>query len=188
MELTSSIYHSFQSGRLDDFYTRVYPSLLLFAARNLGDNYAFLAEDCVQDAIYQAYQRRSTFGTPSYLKSFLYQCIHNSAVSILRKYDSQQHYSHSQTGNAEPDPATAIIEQETLDLLFDAIDRLPGDLRQVFELSFEEHLTNLEAGQRMGISESGFKKKKAKMIVLLRQQFSDNAKMQFLITMLLLAH
>ena len=65
MELTSGAYHSFQSGKMDDFYTHVYPSLLLFAARNLGDNYAFLAEDCVQDAVYQAYQRRSTFGTPA---------------------------------------------------------------------------------------------------------------------------
>ena len=188
MELTQDIYTGFMSGRMDDFYTRVYPSLLMFAARNLGDTYAFLAEDCVQDAVYQAYERRTTFGTPSYLKSFLYQCIHNSAVSILRKHGSQQRYTQQQKAHDEPDPTTAIIEQETLDLLFEAIDQLPNDLRQVFELSFEEQLTNLEAGRRMGISESGFKKKKAKLIAVLRHRFSDNPKMLLFISLLLLTH
>ena len=188
MELTQNIYAGFLSGQMDNFYAHVYPSLLMFAARNLGDNYAFLAEDCVQDAVYQAYERRGSFRTPNYLKSFLYQCIHNSAVSILRKHGSQQRYSRQQAAPHEPDPTTAIIEQETLDLLFTAIDQLPDDLRQVFELSFEEQLTNQEAGRRMGISESGYKKKKAKLIAMLRQRFSDDPKVQLIITLLLLAH
>lgn len=187
MELTHSTYTGFLSGQMGDFYAHVYPSLLMFAARNLGDNYAFLAEDCVQDAVYHAYEQRGMFGTPAYLKSFLYQCIHNSAVSILRKHGSKQRYTQQTTYDV-PDPTTAIIEQETLDLLFEAIGQLPDDLRQVFELSFEEQLTNQEAGRRMGISESGFKKKKAKLIAVLRQRFSDNPKMLLAITLLLLTH
>ena len=187
MKLTQRIYHGFLAGQMDDFYAHVYPSLLTFAARNLGDNYAFLAEDCVQSAVFKAYERRDTFDTPSYLKSFLYHCIHNAAVSILRKHVSWHRYAEQNLCN-EPDPTTAIIEQETLDLLFEAIDQLPKDLRQVFELSFEEQLTNREAGLRMGISESGFKKKKARMIALLRERFSDNPKMLLMITMLFMAH
>lgn len=183
MELSLQTHYDFVSGRLESFYAGVYPSLLLFAARALGDMYGFLAEDCVQDAIYKAYQRRSQFSTPSYLKSFLYQCVHNEAVSILRKHNSKQRYVIQQ--DTIHDFRTAIIEQETLDLLFAAIEELPADLREVFHLSFEDGLTNQEAGARMGISESAVKKKKAKMISMLRERFKDNGHMQMFITLLI---
>jgi len=48
---------------LDAFYAETYAGLLLFAARKLGSDYAFLAEDCVQDAIFSTYQKRSDFPT-----------------------------------------------------------------------------------------------------------------------------
>ena len=71
-----------------------------------------------------------------------------------------------------------------MDLLYDALQYLPNDLRQVFHLSFERGMKNAEVGKLMGISESGAKKKKAKMIQLLRERFSGNEKVLVLIAIL----
>ena len=78
-----------------------------------------------------------------------------------------------------------MIEQETLDLLHAAIDELPEELRQVFELNFEQGLRNAEAARLMSLSLNGFNKRKAKMISLLRNKFHDNDTMLLFITLLM---
>ena len=85
----------------------------------------------------------------------------------------------------EPEISAALIEQETLDLLHAAIDELPEELRQVFELNFEQGLRNAEAARLMSLSLNGFNKRKAKMISLLRNKFHDNDTMLLFITLLM---
>ena len=51
----------FINGDIDVFYKKMYSPLLAYAVRYLGNDYSFLAEDCVQDAIVLSYERRSTF-------------------------------------------------------------------------------------------------------------------------------
>lgn len=75
----------FKSGKLETFYKNTYGQLLLYASRYLGNDYSFLAEDCVQDAIYKAYQQRETFSSVSTFKSFLYSCIRNAAIVFYAK-------------------------------------------------------------------------------------------------------
>ena len=62
-----------------------------------------------------------------------------------------------------------IIEQETLDLLYDAIDELPERYRRIFELNFQQGLKNAEIAALLGVTESAVKKQKAAMIDLVRQ-------------------
>lgn len=183
MILSEQIFNEFKLGIFNGFYKEVYPSLLTYAVRCLTSTYGYLAEDCVQDSIYQAFRKSNDFHSVAQLKSFLYICIHNGAVSYQRKYNSQKNYVLEQN-HFEDDISHTIIEQETMDLLYDALQYLPNDLRQVFHLSFERGMKNAEVGKLMGISESGAKKKKAKMIQLLRERFSGNEKILVLIAIL----
>ena len=80
----------------------------------------------------------------------------------------------------------SIIEQETLDLLYEAIDRLPKDLRIIFDLCYEQGKKNAEAAQVLGISESMVKKRKVKMLQMLRATFSDNSQVLYILTILIL--
>ena len=173
MTISEKSFRDFKSGRVYGFYKEVYPSLLMYAVRCLGDSHSYLAEDFVQESIFKAYTKNEDFDTAGQLKSFLYVCIHNQAVSLHRKYQSQQSYLHEQDYFAE-DINRSIIEQETIDLLYEAISKLPEDMRQLFVLSFEQGLKNAEVGTQMGISESAVKKKKAKMIQLLRDHLQGN--------------
>ena len=79
-----------------------------------------------------------------------------------------------------------IIEQETLDLLYDAIDELPERYRRIFELNFQQGLKNAEIAALLGVTESAVKKQKAAMIDLVRQSLkkkTGNDLLAFLIVM-----
>ena len=85
----------------------------------------------------------------------------------------------------EPEISAAMIEQEALDMLHAAINELPDELRQVFELNYEQGLRNAEAAHLMDLSLNGFNKRKAKMISILRDKYKGNETMLLLITVLL---
>ena len=182
MRLTEQIVDDFRSGKIDSLYADVYPSLLVYASHQLGADYAFLAEDCVQDAIYKMYSIRETFDNAAHFKAYLFAAIHNKAVSVLRKGQSRQHYLKDKK-DFDEDLQASIIEQETLDLLYEAIDKLPKDLRHVFDLSFVEGLKNEEVAKLLECSVGTVKNRKAAIINFLRLSLGE-AKLLLLLAIL----
>ncbi|MBQ0023823.1 MAG: sigma-70 family RNA polymerase sigma factor [Prevotellaceae bacterium] len=175
MKLTQAIIDDFKAGKLDSFYHEAYPSLLTYAVRILTDGYAFLAEDCVQDCIFQSYQNRNRITDPISWKSFLYTTVHNSAISILRHHKAHENFLNTPKDDTDQDSSQLYIEQETLDLLYSAIEKLPEKYRAIFELSFEQGLSNPEIAEQLHLSVSGVKKQKSKMIQLLRSSLNNEA-------------
>ncbi len=169
MVITAEMLRDFRVGQIDGFYVEVYPSLLSFVLGILGDEQSLLGEDCVQEAIFKSYAARTSFDTPQHLKSYLYHVAHNNAVSLLRKQQSHRNYL-SQSFDESEDLSNAIIRQETLDRLSEAINSLSEPLREIYHLSFEEGLKNAEVASRLGISESLVKKRKTRMIRELRNK------------------
>ena len=82
----------FREGKIEKFYLELYPSLLSYAQRVLGEEYDFLAEDCIQEAIYKVYQSRREFDNPLQLRSFLFTCVHNEIINIYRKGERHSRY------------------------------------------------------------------------------------------------
>lgn len=175
MQLTQTILDDFKAGKLDSFYSEAYTSLLSYAIRILSSEYAFLAEDCVQDCIFRSYEKRDSLIDPASWKSLLYTSVHNSAVSILRHHSAQQNYLSAYDEQTEQDISLSIIEQETLDLLFAAIDSLPEKYRTIFSLSFEQGLSIPEIADQLNLSISGVKKQKSKMLTILRDKLPKDA-------------
>jgi len=175
MQLTQAIIDDFKAGRVDAFYREAYPALLVYATRILSDGYAFLAEDCVQDCIFRSYQQRDKITDPSSWRTFLYTSVHNAAVSILRRHQVHEKYISQPDETHSPDSSLAYIEQETLDLLYAAIDQLPEKYRAIFELSFEQGLSNPEIADLLHLSVSGVKKQKSKMLNHLRANLPKDA-------------
>ena len=180
----SHIYEQFRQGDIQPLYAGMYSSLLAFAARFLGD-YALLAEDCVQETIVKAYHTRDTFISPYQLKSFLYTCLRNQCISVLRRSATQKRYQSQDEQEQHDELMARIVEQETLDMLQEAIRQLPEKYRQVFELNYEQGLKTSEAARLMGITIDGFNKRKARMIALLRKHFKNDDLMQLVIYFLL---
>lgn len=173
MLISQQTYNDFVSGRIESFYATAYTPLLMYVMRTLGSDFSFLAEDCVQDAVFQAYQHRDSFDNNTKLKAYLYRCVHNNAVTLLRKSNSHSNYLASmEKENGEELINAGIIEQETMDILYDAIERLPQELRAVFEMGFEQGMRNNEIADALGVSVATVKKRKAKLIHSLREMLT----------------
>lgn len=151
MSLYEQIFADFKKGDIVSFYEKMYPELLIFTARLLGDNFAFLAEDCVQNAVFKTYNRYHSFTSSLQWKVFLYTCVRNEAINILRKGQAQRNYLEQQKEDNE-DFTIGIIEQETMTLLYSAIESLPQKYKDLFEMSFERGLKNREIAELLSIA------------------------------------
>ncbi len=178
MDRHDQLFTDFVAGHIDTLYRCLYPQLLTYTLRRLGNDFAFLAEDCVQNSIFKAYQQRCQFQTELSLKAFLYTCIHNEVVSILRKQYAQNNYFESLEEQESVDFENSLIEQETLQLLYQAMNNLPAKYRTLFHLSYEKHMKNAEIAAELGISESAVKKQKAQFIELMRQQLQGKLSLE----------
>lgn len=173
MVIDSDKFQQFCNGQPDALYKEAYPSLLSMANRMLSPLYAYLAEDCVQEAIYSAWNKREIFQSPSNLKSYLFACVHNEAINILRKNTSKQKYHQEQnTLPIDLGVDEQFLIQETLDTLYSAIESLPDEYKDIFEMSYVKGLKTEEVAQALNLSVSGTKKRKARFIELLREKLS----------------
>lgn len=186
MNITDRIFNAFRQGTIDPLYAEAWSPLMAYAARMLGDNYAMMAEDCVQEAMVKAFNTRDTFASPFQMKAFLFTCVHNQCISTIRKSGTKDRYlADLPTDEVEPEISAAMIEQETIEMLHAAIRELPEKYQQLFELNYEQGLKNEEVARLLDISINGFNKRKSKMISLLREKFKDQELMQMLITVML---
>lgn len=176
MDIDSASYNRFKKGDVDAFFRKAYPSLLSIAVKLLPEEYLYMAEDVVQNSIFSAYRNREGFESPANLKAYLYSCVHNEAASVVRKDVSRSRYLASQQRHLPVDMSMEgkMMIQETMDMLYDAIDELPEEYRQVFELSYVQGLSNAEMAAAIGLSLSGTKKRKARFLEMMRDKLSGN--------------
>ena len=184
MRHRSFIAEHFRRGSLDVLYDEMYRPLLLYASRCLTDQFAFLAEDCVQDAILRAYRMRESFTADPELRSYLYRAVHGKAIDILRKNRAKEHYLSSRQ-ESEYDVMADIVESEAMNRLFRAVAALPERDRELF-FNYRDGLKTSEIAARMGLSESTIKQRKAKMIAILQQSIGDETLLILLLAKLAL--
>lgn len=99
---------------------------------------AGLAEDAVQDAFQRAFQLKKT---PDNLRAYLYRCVRNAAIDIVRK--------NSRTESLSPDvifeiPAPQYAALESQEFLRDfakALNELSSDERETVVQHLASHLT-----------------------------------------------
>ena len=152
MNWNTQILIDFQQGKLDLLYRNVYPGLILYAIKYLGEESEFLAEDCVQNAIFSAWERRNKFDSVYTFKAFLYMAIKNDIISIHRKNSARERYVRELEDVSCF--ANSVIDQEAQTLLSVSYTHLTLKARIVFEMSFIEGLKNVEIAEKLGLSDS----------------------------------
>ncbi len=166
-----SIYESFKEGDVIPFYDNLYPGLLTYASRQLGNDLAYLAEDCVQEAVMNSYKMRKSLNSSFAWYSYILKCIYHSALQQIRKYNSGIRYAETEEiDTVSPQLDVEILEQEIQDALYSAIRTLPAKYQELLRMSFIEGLKNAEIAQRLNVAEITVKKQKAKLLKLLRDK------------------
>lgn len=180
MNSQQQIFEDFKRGKMQSFYDSTYGLLIAYAQRFLGDENAFLAEDCVQEAIFKTYQNRGKMENIVQLKSYVYASVHNNAITYVRKRMHNDAYVKD-VPLTDSSLSASIAVQDALELLYSVVKELPENMQQLFRLHVEEGLKLKEVAERLNMSDSGVKKQKARMIRMLRKKFGEDESMILLV-------
>ena len=123
-------------GDVDSFLTlsqRYYPAMVAVARAVLGDGH--LCEDAAQEAFAKACRRLNSLKSPSNFGAWLTAICRNEARSMLRQTPKTESLG-------DRDVPEKIFEQNPdVDLVLQAIKRLPVDARELLYLKYRNELS-----------------------------------------------
>lgn len=158
-------YQRFLEGDIEGFETLVLTyknNLIQFLLRYVKDYN--LAEDMAQDAFVEVYVHKERFQLGSNFKTYLFTIGRNKAVDYIRKYgremphgegdQSQEEWLYNQKDGivgktTVKTPEEQILQGEEREMLYQAMDKLKKEYKEVLLLIDFEELSYLEAAKIM---------------------------------------
>lgn len=114
------------------------------------------ARDVVQDVFVRFWNKREQIELKSNLSGYLYVMVRNSIFSLISHKNVVSYYATSfnqfkYEGEAVTDHL--VREKQLAAIIETEISALPPRMREVFELSRKENLSNRQIAERLGLSE-----------------------------------
>ncbi|MEZ4673883.1 MAG: sigma-70 family RNA polymerase sigma factor [Caldilineaceae bacterium] len=134
-------------------------------------------EDLTARTFYRALDKLHTYedrGLP--FSAWLFRIAHNLVANWHRDHSRRNFLSldrlwfHSNHGDT---PEERVEEEERHEALWDAINELPDDRRNLLLYKFSSRLSNLEIGEMMNKSESAIKSLYFRTLATLRKELED---------------
>ena len=153
----------------DAIFRAWYPSLVR-AAESLVRSRA-VAEEIVQDVMFELWKRRETLDPNTSAQAYLFQSTRNRSLNHLRhERVEREGEPHITRGEAVDAPAhSLLVEEEIHAAMRRAVEGLPERCREVFELSRIHGLKYAEIAQTLGISIKTVEAQMGKALRILRE-------------------
>jgi len=148
-------------------------------------NNEFEAEDVLQETFIKALKSLENFEGRSNLSTWLYRIAVNESLMLIRKRKPEIPILHDDSNDEEEQgmsvtqiidwcclPETEFVTNETREVLNDAIQRLPDNLRTVFILRDIEGLSIQETAQALDLTETNVKTRLLRARLKLREELS----------------
>ncbi len=164
---------------LKTFFESFYPSACSFAIHFITQN--DVAEDLVQNAFLEYWNRRSHFENLDAIRSFIYTSVRNSCLNHLKQKRFRESV-HENEFAQEKASYELVIEEETYRLLYEYINKLPERTRQIIKLSLEGAKNN-EIADSLGVSVNTVKTLKKNGYRELRENLKDQQFLLFIVSM-----
>ncbi|MFV0538255.1 MAG: RNA polymerase sigma-70 factor [Dysgonomonas sp.] len=149
-----------------------FSSLSVFAHRYI-DDWA-TCEDIVQDTFFKIWKNRKSIEISSSSRNFLITSVRNSCIDYLRKQDLVRVWQEREVlekSKYTPDDLYSHIELEQM--LSVALEKLPENVRNVFELNRFEGKSYKEIAEQQGISVKTVEAHISKALKILRVELKD---------------
>ena len=155
------------------FFRENFPSVYAFMKRYTGDDE--LAADLAQETFIRVYERRDEIVSVDYGKAFLYTVARHLYWNHCKHQQAKEHYFAQLDENDvdDYDFLQEVTRQETMRILYTAIDRLSPQTRKVILLNLEGK-TNPEVAEELSISVNTVKYLKKSAYEALRSLLSKN--------------
>ncbi len=160
-----------------DLFESFYPSLCLFANKYLNDQEA--SQDIAQDAFLYLWNKNADFDSKNSAQSYLYRYVRDKSLNYLRDKKLRHQVELEKIGS-EIFFRDNLVEEETYQIIFNAIRTLSPQAQQVIELSLDG-LKNQEIADELKISINSVKTVKARAFGALRVELKDNIFILFLL-------
>jgi RNA polymerase sigma-70 factor (ECF subfamily) len=133
-------------------FQKYYQALYQFAGRFVKD--AQTAENIVQDVFVKLWTNRENCLITSSLKSYLYAATRNTALNFLSREKKQlsTEYLMSDRQDTTANPEERIIENEMIDGVHKAIEKLPDKCRSIYLMKRYDDLKYHEIAEILDIS------------------------------------
>jgi len=138
-----------------EIYNRYFQLMFIFAYKKLRDEE--LVKDLVQDLFTKVWTKRDTITTEGNLIQYLYISLRSRIFDYFSHQKVQSKYvdflaNFAQTNSENTDHG--IREKQLAPYIEKEIANLPKKMREVFELSRNEYLSNREIARKLGTTES----------------------------------
>lgn len=134
------------------------------------------AEEVVQNAFFNIWQKREALQVTSSLKSYLYRAIHNDCLNKIKHSKVRTVYAadyKSSMGGSPSNNTEALDAKELGKRIHAAIETLPEQCGNVFRLSRFEELKYSEIARQLNISVKTVENHMGKALKMLRAQLKD---------------
>jgi len=120
-------------------------------------------EDLFQDIVLQLWRSYSSFKGESKFSTWIYRIAINTAITRLRKETKKEKFTERDIDELQLPIYTASDEDEKMELMYQAIDRL-SEVEKAITMLYIDECNYKEMAEIIGISESniGFKLNKIK--------------------------
>lgn len=164
------------------FFKENFPAVYVFMKRYTGDDE--LAADLAQEAFIRVYERRDEIVSIDYGKAFLYTIARHLYWNHCKHQRAMENYLArlDEDDTDDYDFLQEVTRQETIRILYTAIDHLPPQTRRVILLNLEGKNNN-EVAEELEVSVNTVKFLKKSAYATLRGLLSKN---YFLILVFLL--
>jgi RNA polymerase sigma-70 factor (family 1) len=142
-----------------EVYRRYWHRLYLHAYKMLNDEDQ--AKDVIQELFIAVWSKVSTIEINASLKSYLYVMTRNRVINFIRKNKISDDFI-VMLAEAMPESDERLVKQiddrDLIALIDQEINQLPARMKQVFEMSRKDFLTNKEIATILGTTEETVKK------------------------------
>lgn len=146
--------------------------LCVYAASLSRDVYA--AEDIVQNVFLKLWEQRDKLNSKFSIKGFLYRSVYNEFINQYRKKvtltEVEEYYNNRLNTITEEEDRTEIVN--LIALVKQEIQHLPPRCKEMFLLSKQEGLTNVEIAQYLKISIKAVERQMTRAFSIIRKKTS----------------
>lgn len=134
------------------------------------------AEEVVQNAFFNIWNKREALQVNTSLKSYIYRAVHNDCLNKIRHSKVRTLYAEdykSTMAGGFDDSSKTLDAKELNARINEAINALPEQCGHVFKLSRFENLKYTEIAGQLGISVKTVENHMGKALKILRERLKD---------------
>ena len=125
--------------------------LVTFALRYVTD--LDQAKELVQEVFIKLYQKREALQIAQSLKSYLFKAVYHQCLNTLKQAQlREQHHQQAAQERPDTDDTDHLVEAETIQRIYQAIETLPEQCRRIFTMNRFEGMNNQAIADQLGIS------------------------------------